>query len=92
MLKRHLPGMTSLPAVALTAVLMLCACREDKKEFVDLKYDPETFATMTTTEVSTLISDSGLVRYRIDSPLCPGTQLEVPRRPPSGEIRQYDAP
>lgn len=69
MLKRHLPGMTSLPAVALTAVLMLCACREDKKEFVDLKYDPETFATMTTTDVSTLISDSGLVRYRIDSPL-----------------------
>lgn len=38
MLKRHLPGMTSLPAVALTAVLMLCACREDKKEFVDLQY------------------------------------------------------
>lgn len=69
MLKRHLPGMTSLPAVALTAVLMLCACREDKKEFVDLQYDPETFATMTTTDVSTLISDSGLVRYRIDSPL-----------------------
>lgn len=62
-------GMRTLPVVALVAALALCACRNNKKEFVDLEYDPETFATMTTTDVSTLISDSGVVRYRIDAPL-----------------------
>lgn len=62
-------GMRSLPVVALVSALALCACRDDKKELVDLQYDPETFATMTTTDVSTLISDSGVVRYRIDAPM-----------------------
>ena len=32
-------------------------------------FNPEHFATMTTTDVSTLISDSGVVRYKIESPL-----------------------
>ncbi len=31
--------------------------------------DAENFATMTSTQVSTLISDSGITRYRIDTPL-----------------------
>ncbi len=62
-------GMRTLPVIVLVVVLALCACRNNKKEFVDLEYDPETFATMTTIDVSTLISDSGVVRYRIDAPI-----------------------
>ncbi len=61
--------MRTLPVIVLVVVLALCACRNNKKEFVDLEYDPETFATMTTIDVSTLISDSGVVRYRIDAPI-----------------------
>lgn len=58
-----------LPVVAMVSAMAFCACGDEKKETVDVRYDPETLATMTTSEVSTLISDSGVVRYRIDAPL-----------------------
>lgn len=55
------------------ALLLCCniaiGCREEEKEMVPGKVDPETTPTMTTTDVLTLISDSGIMRYRIITPL-----------------------
>lgn len=56
-------------AVALCAALGLTGCGEEKKEVISGEIDPEHFATMTTTDVSTLISDSGVIRYHITAPL-----------------------
>ena len=51
------------------AGLVSTACKEKEKELMKGNFDPERFATMTTTDVSTLISDSGVVRYKIESPI-----------------------
>lgn len=63
--------MRVLPLLVLTliAVGILAACDEEKKEVISGKTDPETTPTMTTTDVSTLISDSGITRYSITTPL-----------------------
>ncbi len=60
-----------LPAAVLGTVLLTAAtaCHEEKKDFVDGKLDFERVPTMKTVNVETLISDSGIVRYRITSPL-----------------------
>lgn len=50
-------------------VMALWSCSEDKKDVLAGEIDPETFATMTTTEVSSLISDSGIIKYHITAPL-----------------------
>ncbi|MDE6049691.1 MAG: LPS export ABC transporter periplasmic protein LptC, partial [Paramuribaculum sp.] len=65
-------GLRALPCAVLM-LLMLCvnlsSCSgEDKKVYAD-DVDPETTPTMTTTDVSTLISDSGIVRYRVVAPV-----------------------
>lgn len=41
------------------------SCGGDVKEIVAVSFDPETSYTMKTTDVSDLISDSGITRYRI---------------------------
>lgn len=63
--------MRLLPAVtfALVAASTLWSCKEKEQELMKGNFDPEHFATMTTTNVETLISDSGVVRYKIESPL-----------------------
>jgi LPS export ABC transporter protein LptC len=43
----------------------LPACNREKKEMVDIVFDREHTFTMKATEVSTLISDSGITRYKI---------------------------
>ena len=48
---------------------MACACADDKRETIAISADPETFPTMRTINVSTLISDSGYTRYHITTPL-----------------------
>lgn len=60
-----------LPAIiaALLTAAMMQACAEKEQELMKGNFDPEKFATMTTTNVSTLISDSGVVRYKIESPI-----------------------
>ncbi len=64
-------GMRLLPAafVAGVALLVMPSCKEDEKEVISGDFDPEHFATMTTVNVSTLISDSGVTRYHIQAPL-----------------------
>ena len=54
---------------ALARTLLLCACEEEKKLDIASKINPAKMATMTTKNVSTLISDSGVVQYKIVSPL-----------------------
>ncbi|MFG6390792.1 MAG: LPS export ABC transporter periplasmic protein LptC [Candidatus Amulumruptor sp.] len=55
--------------VVLITIMAITACKEEKKEFLSGRIDPEIFPTMMTRDVETLISDSGITRYRIISPL-----------------------
>lgn len=64
--------MRMLPVAALlsaAASMVFAACEDEKKEVIAGTADPETTPTMTTLDVSTLISDSGITRYRIVTPL-----------------------
>lgn len=51
------------------APFVLQSCREDRKIDVASRLNPGTMPTMTTINVSTLISDSGVIQYKIVSPL-----------------------
>jgi LPS export ABC transporter protein LptC len=60
--------MTAAPLAAVMSFLILAsACSKEKHETVDVAFDPETTYTMRTTDVSTLISDSGVTRYRANA-------------------------
>lgn len=79
-----------LPAVVAAAMLMVC-CSQEQQRFV-----PNAGAltpTMTTTDVSTLISDSGYTRYHLTSPIWYMYEdAEDPfwRFPDGLELEQYD--
>lgn len=49
--------------------LLLAACREEKKVDVAAGLNPARMATMSTRNISTLISDSGVIQYKIVAPL-----------------------
>lgn len=70
-LRRQVAALRLLPAVFAACVYVSAAtsCNDEKKEVISGDFDPEHFATMTTVNVTTLISDSGVTRYRIDTPL-----------------------
>jgi LPS export ABC transporter protein LptC len=66
--KTHrLQGITTI--IWIVVMLLLCntSCNKEKKEVVDVSFDPETTYTLRTTDVSTLISDSGITRYRLNA-------------------------
>jgi LPS export ABC transporter protein LptC len=46
---------------------MSLACSREKKEMVDIVFDRENTFTMKTTGISSLISDSGITRYRVET-------------------------
>lgn len=54
---------------AFLALLGATACHNEKKVDVASRLNPATMATMTTKNVSTLISDSGVIQYKIVAPL-----------------------
>lgn len=56
-------------AVCILVISALTGCREEHKELISGDTDFEKTPTMTTTKVETLISDSGIIRYRILAPL-----------------------
>ena len=61
---------SSLLLIALfVALIVSTGCREERKIDVAAKLNPKTMATMTTKNVATFISDSGVVQYKIVSPL-----------------------
>lgn len=51
---------------SIMGVMVFCvSCKEDNTNAVDFPYDPETVPTANTDSVTVLISDSGLIRYKI---------------------------
>lgn len=67
----HTLQLRALPVMlaCIVASVVLWSCQEKEKELMKGNFDPESFATMTSTNVNTLISDSGVVRYKIETPL-----------------------
>ncbi len=61
-------GLRALPLVW-ALMLMAGACSEEKTDVVHRATDGDSVPTMTTRDVTTLISDSGVTRYRITTPL-----------------------
>ena len=61
------PLMRSLPVAACAMLLAgaMGACKDEKTEVVKLDVDGDSVPTMTTHQVTTLISDSGQIRYRV---------------------------
>lgn len=55
--------------VALACGWAMTSCDEEKHETISISADPETFPTMKSTNVVTMISDSGYTRYQITTPL-----------------------
>ena len=61
-------GITTTGMVVVMRLLLLTiACCSEKKEIVDVAFDPEKTYTMKATEVNSLVSDSGLTRYRLNA-------------------------
>ncbi len=62
-------AMRRLAGVVAVLALMLGACTDETKVDVARRIHPEAMPTMTTRNVSTMISDSGVTQYRIVAPL-----------------------
>ncbi|MCC8154791.1 MAG: LPS export ABC transporter periplasmic protein LptC [Tannerellaceae bacterium] len=58
-------GITTVFSTVVMLLLFSMSCSNENKDVVSVTYDPETTYTLKTTDVYTLISDSGLVRYRL---------------------------
>lgn|SRR5574344_1016208 len=58
---------SSIIAVTVTAVMLLCfsSCNEEKEHIAPAIHDRDSVAWMVTYGVNTLISDSGIIRYRV---------------------------
>ncbi len=56
---------TTFVVVVMFLLCINLSCSEEKKEWVVVPSDPEKSYTMKATEVNTLISDSGITRYRL---------------------------
>ncbi len=56
-------------AAVVVVGMLVTSCKDDNKEYVSGIVDGETTPTMMTRDVETLISDSGITRYRITTPL-----------------------
>lgn len=55
--------------IILVILFASTGCREEKKVDVAAGLNPDKMATMTTKNVATLISDSGVIQYKVVSPL-----------------------
>ena len=55
--------------ITLTVLLAVASCKEDSTSVVSHSTNPEVVPTMTSTDVQTVISDSGHTRYRIAAPV-----------------------
>lgn len=58
-------GITTTFAVVVMLLLFMASCGKENKEVVEVAFDPENTYTMKATDVSSLISDSGITRYRM---------------------------
>lgn len=55
--------------LVLTIAALATSCKDDSTTVVSHPTNPEVVPTMTTSDVETIISDSGITRYRITAPL-----------------------
>lgn len=60
-------GITTTFAVVVMPLLFMASCGKENKEVVEVTFDPENTYTLRTTDVSSLISDSGITRYRMNA-------------------------
>lgn len=60
-------GITTTFAVVVMLLLFMVSCGKENKEVVEVTFDPENTYTLRTTDVSSLISDSGITRYRMNA-------------------------
>lgn len=60
--------MRLLPVLVL-GLALLAACKDERKVDVAASLNPKTMPTMSTENISTLISDSGVIQYKIVAPL-----------------------
>lgn len=58
-------GITTTFVVVVMLLLFMASCGKENKEIVEVAFDPENTYTMKATDVSSLISDSGITRYRM---------------------------
>lgn len=49
-------------------LLLSVSCGSDNKELIAVEFNPDVTYTMRTTDIVSLISDSGITRYRVTSP------------------------
>ncbi|MDR2119207.1 MAG: LPS export ABC transporter periplasmic protein LptC [Tannerellaceae bacterium] len=59
--------MTTLPVSVVMSFFLSASCSGEQEETVEVVFDPEHTYTMKTTNVSTLVSDSGITRYRANA-------------------------
>lgn len=65
--KTNRKGITIIPAVVVMLLLFSASCSKEKKDVVEVRFDPEQTYTLRTTDVTNLISDSGITRYRLSA-------------------------
>lgn len=65
--KTNRKGITITPAVVVMLLLFSASCSKEKKDVVEVQFDPEQTYTLRTTDVTNLISDSGITRYRLSA-------------------------
>ncbi len=61
-------GCASIAVVSTFLLMSVVGCQNDKKEVIESFSDPKEVATVYSENVSTLISDSGITRYRVVAP------------------------
>ncbi|MDR2119654.1 MAG: LPS export ABC transporter periplasmic protein LptC [Tannerella sp.] len=59
--------MITLLGAVVMPLFFFTSCHIEKKEFVDIVFNPETDYTVKSTDVSTFISDSGVIKYRAEA-------------------------
>lgn len=62
---RYIKFLSRITITVSVVVMSLFSCKDKNENLVPLAYNPDSVATMITHNVSTLISDSGITRYRI---------------------------
>lgn len=60
-------GITTTFGVVVMLLLFTASCGKEVKEVVDVAFDPDKTYTMKALDVSSLISDSGITRYRLNA-------------------------
>ncbi len=63
-----LKGITVIISMIVMPLLFMLSCKENKNEMVNITFDPQNSYTLKETNVETLISDSGVTRYKMLTP------------------------